>query len=188
MRLFTRRHLTRGFTLIELLIVVIILAILAAIVIPQFTNTTVDAREATLDSNLSAMRSAIELYKIQHNNIYPGALATSGGPTCTGGTAGTAVVNTAAAFSDQMTAASNAAGQTCTVADPINYKFGPYLRQRIPAEPITGSTAFATVATPTGAPIVPTAATGGWITDTKSGQIVMNSNALDSKNAAYYTH
>ena len=52
-------QIQRGFTLVELLIVVIILAILAAIVIPQFSSATVDAQEASLDSNLNALRSAI---------------------------------------------------------------------------------------------------------------------------------
>src|SRR5689334_18461772 len=70
-----------GFTLVELLIVVIILAILAAIVIPQFSSSTTDAQESALDSNLAALRSAVELFKVQHNNIYPGAVATTGG-TC----------------------------------------------------------------------------------------------------------
>ena len=179
----------RGFTLIELLIVVIILAILAAIVIPQFTNTTVDAKEATLDSNLSALRSAIELYKIQHNNLYPGATATGGGPACaSGGAIGAAAIGTAQAFVDQMTAASDATGHTCTIAD-ANYKFGPYLRQKIPNEPINniGALAANIVVTSNAKPIVATAA-GGWAYDTQSGQIVMNSTALDSKNVAYSTH
>ena len=72
----------KGFTLVELLIVVIILAILAAIVIPQFSSATDDTKEAALDSNLGGLRNAIELYKAQHAT-YPGATATNAGGTCT---------------------------------------------------------------------------------------------------------
>jgi general secretion pathway protein G len=60
-----------GFTLVEILIVVVILGILAAIVIPQFTQASTEAREASLRSNLQSIRSQIELYKIQHNDIAP---------------------------------------------------------------------------------------------------------------------
>ena len=66
-----KQHVQAGFTLVELLIVVIILSILAAIVIPQFSSSTTDAQEAALDSNLAALRSAIELFKAQHANLYP---------------------------------------------------------------------------------------------------------------------
>ena len=60
-----------GFTLVEILIVVIILGILAAIVIPQFTEASNDARESSLVSNLQTLRSQFELYKVQHLDIYP---------------------------------------------------------------------------------------------------------------------
>ena len=60
-----------GFTLVEILIVVVILGILAAIVIPQFTQASTEARESSLASNLQTMRSQIELYKIQHNDNPP---------------------------------------------------------------------------------------------------------------------
>lgn len=60
-----------GFTLVEILIVVIILGILAAIVIPQFSDASSEARESSLDSNLRAIRSQSELYKAQHNDVYP---------------------------------------------------------------------------------------------------------------------
>ncbi len=61
----------KGFTLIEILIVVIILGILAAIVIPQFTNASEDARKSSVASQLQTLRSAVELYKLQHGDSYP---------------------------------------------------------------------------------------------------------------------
>ncbi|MFC1675693.1 type IV pilin protein [Planctomycetota bacterium] len=60
-----------GFTLVEILIVVVILGILAAIVIPQFTDASTEAKEARLASDLQMMRSQIELYKIQHTDALP---------------------------------------------------------------------------------------------------------------------
>jgi type II secretion system protein G len=66
----------KGFTLVEILIVVVILGILAAIVIPQFTNASTAAKESNLKSNLQTVRSQIELYKI-HNNDTPPADATA---------------------------------------------------------------------------------------------------------------
>lgn len=62
-----------GFTLVEILIVVIILGILAAIVIPQFTNASEDARKSSLTSQLQTIRSQVELYKLQHRDQYPTA-------------------------------------------------------------------------------------------------------------------
>src|ERR1700753_1464663 len=69
----TRRPnaLRRGFTLVEILIVVIILGILAAIVIPQFTNASNDARNNSVASTLQTARSQIELFKIQHGDTPP---------------------------------------------------------------------------------------------------------------------
>jgi len=61
----------KGFTLVEILIVVIILGILAAIVIPQFTEASNDARESALASDLQMVRSQLELYKVQHLEKYP---------------------------------------------------------------------------------------------------------------------
>jgi general secretion pathway protein G len=68
------RQNRKGFTLIEILIVVIILGILAAIVIPQFTNASQDARKNSLTSQLQTIRSQIELYKLQHRDQLPNLL------------------------------------------------------------------------------------------------------------------
>ena len=61
-----------GFTLVEILIVVVILGILAAIVIPQFTEASTEAKTSSLATDLSSVRSQIQLYKIQHNDNLPG--------------------------------------------------------------------------------------------------------------------
>src|SRR3954463_14258954 len=68
-----QRNRKSGFTLVEILIVVIILGILAAIVIPQFTNASQDARKSSLVSQLQTIRSQIELYKLQHRDAWPTA-------------------------------------------------------------------------------------------------------------------
>ena len=60
-----------GFTLIELLIVVVILGIIASIVVPQFSVAVGEARLATLQTNLGAIRTQLQLYKFQHNDIGP---------------------------------------------------------------------------------------------------------------------
>src|SRR3954452_23602155 len=70
-----------GFTLVEILIVVIILGILAAIVIPQFTNASQDARKNSLTSQLQTIRSQLELYKMQHLDKAPDLLFKTGTST-----------------------------------------------------------------------------------------------------------
>lgn len=61
----------RAFTLIEILIVVVILGILAAIVIPQFTDASEDASVSSVKSQLQTIRSQIELYRVQNGGTLP---------------------------------------------------------------------------------------------------------------------
>lgn len=70
-----------GFTLVEILIVVVILGILAAIVIPQFTDAGSETRISTVRANLSAMRSQIEIYK-NRTGAFPSELDTLVGAGC----------------------------------------------------------------------------------------------------------
>ena len=62
---------SQGFTLIEILIVVIILGILAAIVIPQFSSASSDARKSNVQSTVQTLRSQVALYKLQHGDVLP---------------------------------------------------------------------------------------------------------------------
>lgn len=181
-----RRHAAKGFTLIELLIVVIIIAILAAIAIPQFSSSSSDAQEAALDANLSAVRSAIELYRVQHKNNYPSKTASTGGLTasCTaaGGTLGTSAKDLEQAFVEQLTAYSNADGATCTRPHP-DFPFGPYLRE-IPKDSIKGLNTVAMVPAATD----PTVETGGWVFSNVIGKFYMNSKAAGRDGRFYYQH
>lgn len=63
-----------AFTLVEILIVVVILAILAAAVIPQFTDSTIDAKNSTALFNLNTFRSQIAIYRAQHGGLNPTGL------------------------------------------------------------------------------------------------------------------
>ena len=69
------RNRRRAFTLIEILIVVVILGILAAIVIPQFTDASTQATNASVKSQLQTIRGQLELYKVQNGDAYPDLVA-----------------------------------------------------------------------------------------------------------------
>ena len=56
------RRIRKGFTLVEILIVVVILGILAAVVVPQFTNAADDARAGNLESQIKTIQNQIELF------------------------------------------------------------------------------------------------------------------------------
>ncbi len=110
----------RGFTLVEILIVVIILGILAAIVIPQFTNASNDARQNSVASTLQTLRGQIELFKIQHGDTPP---------------AQTAIITV-------LQGQTNTSDTTTVEAGGI---FGPYV-QSFPTNPVNGSTGVSTAA------------------------------------------
>ena len=103
----TRRS---GFTLVEILIVVVILGILAAIVIPQFTNASTTAKLNSLTSDLQTVRSQVALYASQHNDAAP----------------------TVANFAAQLT------GQTDVTGATNGTGFGPYLLT-LPNNPFTNT-------------------------------------------------
>jgi general secretion pathway protein G len=106
----------KAFTLVEILIVVIILGILAAIVLPKFSNASAEARASMLADNLRLFRSQIQVYKEQHMGIPPGPDAQT--------------------FCDQMTKASNRNGETAAPGTP-GFTYGPYFSQ-MPMNPING--------------------------------------------------
>ncbi len=61
----------RGFTLIELLIVVAIIAILAAIAVPNFLEAQIRARVSRTTADLRSVATALESYYVDNNNYPP---------------------------------------------------------------------------------------------------------------------
>ena len=203
-----RKQAQRGFTLVELLIVVIILAILAAIVVPQFGSSTDEAKLSALDGNLSALRSAINVYKQQHGD-FPGMVV--GAPPATACTAAPAnqVTSSATAatggdatlFYQQLTFYTNKTGHTCTKKEG-EFAYGPYLKE-IPGDPVLGLSAYddkgapanfiiATSTENLGSLVLPTIAAsdkpkGGWIYDGIVGRVFINNgNTPAGSSAPYY--
>lgn len=133
----------RGFTLVELLVVVVILSVLAAVAIPTFTTSSKDSMRSTLEQDLVIMNKAIELYRLEHNNAYPGTLAHQ---------------TTWDIFVAQMTLPTDKNGAAGT-------RYGPYLRTGIPVNPYTG-TRTGQLSTKVGLP-----KTIAWIYDPAAGLI-----------------
>lgn len=142
---------TKGFTLVEILIVVIILGILAAIVIPQFTEASAEARVSNLMTNLQTMRSQVLLYKTQHLENYPADGAGEGN----------------AEFEDEMCNYSDEDGDTNATPDAA-HPYGPYLTS-VPINPISNDNTVRVIqngATAFSAP----ANDGGWWFNAVTGE------------------
>ena len=170
----------RGFTLVELLIVVIILAILAAIVVPQFSAASDDAKLASLDTTLANMRAAVDLYYQQHGE-YPGNAASNGSGDCAsgpGGAPGTGPTQTEQSFMDQMSRYTNGSGKSCTKTDTA-FKYGPYLKKDIlPNNPVTSSNALLISSAGT-LGMTSAVSNGGWKYDTLTGNFIADHTDYD---------
>lgn len=66
-----QRQSPHGFTLIELLIVVAIIAILAAIAVPNFLEAQTRAKVSRVRSDLRTIATAMETYVVDHNVLPP---------------------------------------------------------------------------------------------------------------------
>jgi prepilin-type N-terminal cleavage/methylation domain-containing protein len=64
------KRLQKGFTLIELMIVIAIIAILAAILIPNFIHARAESQTAACEGNEKQIATAMEEYAVDNQGIY----------------------------------------------------------------------------------------------------------------------
>lgn len=138
-----------GFTLVEILIVVVIMAILAATIVPQFSDSSTDAKTSSVKFNLHTMRSQIEVYRAQHAGTAPSA-----------------------DLSELVTRTNAAGTKIPSGGDVADYPYGPYMRT-LPSNPFTNSNTVKSVTTdPAVSGDVTT--THGWLYNSSTGGIWIN--------------
>ena len=143
-----RKQSKNGFSLVELVIVVVIIAIIGAIAIPRLSRGAAGAADSSLVGDLAVLRNAIDLYAVEHNNVFPAG----------------------ATFENQLTLFSNDAGATNATKTSV-FKYGPYIR-KIPPLPVgtnKGETGIAVDGTDTLGD-----AGFGWFYNATSGSITAN--------------
>jgi general secretion pathway protein G len=109
----------RGFTLIEMLVVIVVIAILAAIVLPKFQDQSRRSKESSLKSDLAVLRTAVATFQAD-TGYYPKVLA-----DLTATTAAT------------VTGAYDSTGTAATIAATDWH--GPYITGSIPTDPVSAT-------------------------------------------------
>lgn len=123
----------RAFSLIELVIVVVILGIIGAIAIPRMSRGAAGAADSAVMADLAALRNAIEMFRAEHNGLYPDETTVG----------------------DQLTQYSDISGDAQATTDATHI-YGPYLHS-IPKQKVGAQKGLNAISKTDGD------ATAGWI-------------------------
>ncbi len=77
--LFSHKLARRGFTLIELLVVISIIGLLSSVVISSVNVARAKGRDAARESNLHNLVTALALYAVDHDGVYPTSTSNGSG-------------------------------------------------------------------------------------------------------------
>jgi len=129
------------------LIVVVIMAVLAAVVIPEFSTSTDDTKKSTVQFNLSCIRRVIQNYRGQHGQM--------------------PLVNGSQTLADVLTNKTQING----TVDNKNGVFGPYVNE-FPENPFAMSASIKLITNdPATLGDVTAGGSGGWLYNKTTGGI-----------------
>ncbi len=160
-----------GFSLVELVVVVAIIGVIAAIAMPRVSRGSEGASEYALRASLRTLRDAIEMYCAEHLGQLPGANGS------------------ASQFWKQLTEKTKADGVSVGGSGDVVY--GPYLRA--PAPSLVGPNAGAsgvimTTSSPASSAINEAQVSRGWVYNYETGEIIPNTDDMDSSGVEYHTY
>ncbi|MHC4636961.1 MAG: prepilin-type N-terminal cleavage/methylation domain-containing protein [Planctomycetota bacterium] len=161
----------KAFSIIEILIVVAILGIIAAIVVPQFQDQTVNAKSAVAKDNLMILRGVIELYTVHHNGKPPGY-------------SGVNLID-GLMIPNQLILYTNITGSYSTTKTG-DFRFGPYLK-KMPVNTFNNKTVIRCLGDNEDFPYPPNG-TYGWIYKPATSDIRIDWYGTDREGVEFYDY
>jgi general secretion pathway protein G len=172
-KMHRKTRLSHGFSLVEILIVTVILGMLAALVVPQFSNAQSIAKASSLKHELRYFRTQVMVYRAQHG-VSPGH--PNGNP---------AIVPTLETLVAQLTQFTDEKGNVSPVRTE-QHRFGPYMPS-LPVNPINMSSDVIFVGAKEQLPASPQGM-AGWIYQPATTTVIANVQGADELGIAFFDY
>ncbi len=170
-----RTNAFRTLGVIELIAVAVVISIGGMLIVPRLGHAATIPTKPATRAHLETLRSAIERYCYDHV-AWPAQMGD-----------GEHAAGSEAAFIAQLTRYTDRTGVT-SQRKSERFRFGPYLRDGIPACPVEPRLGFAGVCIYSDDRLPrfeATAADAGWVYNCQTGTIAANSNVLDENGQRY---